>query len=55
MKGVREVFRNNIVYEVDTDVAEYQGHKWKDLGGHGKRKFETLLFLKDPMAKVNYN
>ncbi len=37
-KGIKEI-------HVDTDIAEYLGIKWKDLGSWGRRKYENFLFL----------
>ncbi len=45
-KGVRKLVRgDNLVLEVDTDLARYHGTPWKSLGAYGKRKWENFLFL----------
>ena len=37
-KGIKEI-------HVDTDEAEFRGHKVKSLGSWGRRKFENFLLL----------
>ena len=30
---------------IDTKKATYQGHRWRDMGGFGKRKFENWIVM----------
>lgn len=38
VEGIKEV-------HIDTAKAEYMGHKFKDMGTWGRRKYENFLFL----------
>ncbi len=52
-KGVRKYVRDDLfVIEVDTDLAEYKGLKWKSMGAYGRRKWENFLFLHNQRANL---
>lgn len=50
MKGVEKFVRAEdgrayLVYEVDTEQAQYKGTQLRNVGTIGRRKFENILFL----------